>query len=195
MTTTARQCTSFSRRLEHKAQAILVYCFCRPIEGVSITMSDPATGARLNRWWQRLAMLPGGKWLFSHLLGRIVPYTGTIGAQVQILQPGYAQILMKSRHRVRNHLHSTHAIALANLGEMASGLALLIGLPDGVRGIVTSLHIEYYKKARGDLIAQSHCEIPPVLGETDYRVYADIRDMQGDTVARTTVCWRLGLTK
>lgn len=37
--------------------------------------------ARLQRLWQRTQYLPGGAWLFSQILGWVVPYTGTIGCQ------------------------------------------------------------------------------------------------------------------
>jgi acyl-coenzyme A thioesterase PaaI-like protein len=148
--------------------------------------------ARLQRLWQRMQHLPGGTWLFSRILGWAIPYTGTIGADVKILKPGFAQIHMRDRRRVRNHLQSVHALALANLGEVASGLAMLGTLSADTRGIPTQLSIEYYKKARGRLIAESHCSPPNVTEDTDFEVYADIRDAEGDVVARTTVNWRLG---
>ena len=148
--------------------------------------------ACLQRLWQRMQHLPGGTWLFSRILGRAIPYTGTIGADVKILKPGFAQIHMRDRRRVRNHLHSVHALALANLGEVASGLAMLGTLSADTRGIPTRLSIEYYKKARGRLIAESRCSPPTVTEDTDFEVYADIRDAEGDVVARTTVNWRLG---
>jgi len=150
--------------------------------------------ARLQRLWQRLQHLPGGTWLFSRLLGWVIPYTGTIGANVKILRPGFAQVDMRDRRRVRNHLHSVHALALANLGEVASGLAMLGALPADIRGIPTSLSIEFHKKARGRLIAESHCSPPAITDDTDFEVHADIRDSIGDIVARTTVNWRLGPT-
>lgn len=148
--------------------------------------------ARLQRLWQRLQHLPGGAWLFSRILGWAIPYTGTIGANIKILKPGFAQIHMRDRRRVRNHLHSVHALALANLGEVASGLAMLGALPADIRGIPTRLTIEFYKKARGRLIAESHCSPPIVTQDTDFEVHADIRDSDGDMVARTTVNWHLG---
>lgn len=148
--------------------------------------------ARLHKLWQRLRPLPGGTWLFSLILGWVIPYTGTIGARVKELRPGFARIQMRDRRRVRNHLNSVHALALANLGELASGLAMIGALTDDVRGIPTLLSIEYIKKARGQLSAESHCTLPSITEDTNFEVHADIHDTSGDKVARITVNWRLG---
>ena len=79
-------------------------------------------GPELRRRWLRLAGIPGGKWLFSRLLGRFVPYTGTLGARIDVLDPGHCVVRLVDRRKLRNHLKSVHAMALANLGEMATGL-------------------------------------------------------------------------
>lgn len=154
-------------------------------------MSD-APGHSLLRAWTRLSPYPGGKWLFSRLLARRVPYTGTIGARIDELRPGYARATLRDRRRVRNHLHSVHAVALVNLGEVVSGLAMLTALPRGLRGIVTGIATEYAKKARGTLTAESRIELPAIEGSARLALEAVIRDAGDDVVATTTVQWLVG---
>jgi acyl-coenzyme A thioesterase PaaI-like protein len=154
--------------------------------------SNPSPGAGLSASWKKLRPWPGGRWLFSRVAGFSVPYTGSIGAWVETLEPGHSRVVLADRRRVRNHLDCVHAVALVNLGEFASGLAMLTALSPAVRGIVTELHAEYLKKARGRLIGECRCA-PPATVESAvaYRPETEIRDAAGDVVARVAAVWRL----
>ena len=152
-------------------------------------------GPGLRHQWQRLSCWPGGKWLFNRVLGLTVPYTGALGASVQTLAPGHCVVILRDRRKVRNHLRSVHAMALGNLGEMVTGLALLNSLPDRTRGILTGISINYLKKARGMLTAECHCDIPASSDDCELAINGNIRDSAGDTVASVEARWLIGPEK
>ncbi len=153
---------------------------------------NDSPGAVILAQWRRLSAFPGGRWLFSQLLGWRVPYSGSVSPRVLVLEPGRARVRIVERRAVRQHLGSVHAIALMNVAEMASGLAMMGALPAGMRGIVTNIHIEYFKKARGVLEAESRCAVAPDLPAGDYDFVSEVTDAAGDVVARATVTWKLG---
>jgi uncharacterized protein (TIGR00369 family) len=149
-------------------------------------------GPGLRQNWRRCASLPGGKWLFSRLVGLRAPYSATLGARVEELGPGRCVVVLRDRRRVRNHLDSVHAMALASLGELATGLALMNSLPDQARGILTSFSIDYLKKARGQLTAECRCEIPSSNLEHEYLLTGKIRNEDADVVAIAQAHWKVG---
>ncbi|MBK5098935.1 MAG: DUF4442 domain-containing protein, partial [Gemmatimonadetes bacterium] len=60
-------------------------------------MSREGPGAELLRSWERTRSLPGGRRLFSLLIGLRAPYSGSIGAVVQELEPGHAVVTLADR--------------------------------------------------------------------------------------------------
>ncbi len=121
----------------------------------------------------------------------MVPYTDSIGAHVRELSAGHARVTMADRRRVRNHLRSVHAIALANLGEVATGLAMITAAPQDVRSILVALSVTYLRKARGRLQAECRCEMVLVTETLEQDVAADITNPAGEVVARVVARWRL----
>jgi acyl-coenzyme A thioesterase PaaI-like protein len=149
-------------------------------------------GKVLMRLWRNLSPLPGGAWLFSRIFGWLVPYSGSVRPRILVFEAGHSEIEIQDRRANRQHLGSVHAIALMNVAEQASGLAMLAGLPDGIRGIVTQISIQYFKKARGTIRAVSRVSVPAIIGDTEIDVTADCLDRSGQVVARATVRWRIG---
>ena len=137
--------------------------------------------------WDRLERIPGGKLLYSRMIGRLAPYTGTIGAVVQELGPGYSRVTLADRRAVRNHLSCVHAVALANLVELTGNVALGYSLPDDARFIVAGMGLDYIKKARGTITGE--CRTPPIdsSAKQEYQVKVTLRDESGDVVVEGTL--------
>lgn len=147
---------------------------------------------RIMRLWRKFGHHAFGRRLFHFLFNRAVPYSATIGSQIVKLEPGHALLELRDRRKVRNHLNSIHAIALANLGELASGLAMIAALPPHTRAIVVRLEINYLKKARGTLLAEGRASPPErILESISSIAEATIRDNEHDEVATVRVEWRL----
>ncbi len=147
----------------------------------------------LMKWWNRLQSFPAGDHLFSFFLGKYAPYSGSISAHVEALSTGKSRVSIRDRKKLRNHLKSIHAIALINLGEIATGLAVLSTVPDTMRGIVLGLEAEYIKKARGKLVASAEFELPAEIDDkTPVKVTAEITDDVGDVVSKVHATWLLG---
>jgi len=122
-------------------------------------------------------------------------YTGSMGAVVEEFEPGHVRVRLRDRPAVRNHLRSIHAVALANLGELCTGLATLSACPPSTRGILVGLETEYLKKARGTLRAATDVAPLEVSETREADVQADIRDAAGDVVAVVRARWRLAPTR
>ena len=153
----------------------------------SVVFDVDRPGNMIRDMWDRLHGVPGGRTLFSKLVGQAAPYTGSVDARVQELRRGYARVGMADRRRVRNHLNCVHAVALTNLAELTGNVAMAYSMPDDARFIVAGLSIEYLKKARGPITGESECPIPRTSERTTYDVPVVLRDRQGTEVARATL--------
>ena len=155
-------------------------------------MTRDSSTSPILRTFRFCQKLPGGAAIFGWILGRKVPYTGTIKARVEELTPGYSKVRMADRRRLRNHLRSVHAIALANLGELATGLAVMAALPDDARGIPMEIKLDFLKKARGPITAEGRCAVPDASQKQEHPVEALLFDEDGDKVARFSARWMIG---
>jgi len=160
----------------------------KSLQSLAKAFSGENATSMIRREWKRLSGKPGGKLLFSKMIGLVVPYTGTIGARIEEVREGYAKVLLPDRRAVRNHLKSIHAIAMANLVELTANLAVLFTAPEDTRMIPTRMSMEWVKKGRGTLTAE--CTLTATISGSERKEYENevlIRDAQGDLVAKGTV--------
>ena len=161
----------------------------------SLPSIEAGKGNFIRDAWDRLHKVPGGKTIFSKIVGRAAPYTGTIGAKVVGLSRSGSEVVLEDRPAVRNHLRCVHAVALVNLAELTGNLALAYGMPDDARFIVSGLSIEYLKKARGTITGV--CDFGPIESSAreEYEVPVSLRNAAGEEVARATLRTLVGPKK
>lgn len=150
---------------------------------------------RVTQRWDRAKDSKVGRWLFSRAVGRFAPYTGTIGARIEELEPGRALVTMRDRKKVRNHLRSIHAVALTNLIELTGSLSIIASMHPGTRMIPVRLESEFIKKARGTVAATGEC--PPLEAGFEGEIVAPVvvRDATGEEVVRGRVTVVIGASK
>lgn len=150
-------------------------------------------GGTLSQLWHKTERWPFGKQAFSFLLGRMARYSGSVGARIEHLEHGKGVVTMRDRARVRNHLKSVHAIALVNLGELATGATVMYQVDGRGRGILKGIEMEYLKKARGTITATCEFEVPGEPGKYDLEVDGTLTDDAGDAVATVKATWRIDI--
>ncbi|KAB8030608.1 DUF4442 domain-containing protein [Fluviispira multicolorata] len=142
--------------------------------------------------WEKLNKLPAGNIIFSSLVSKYIPYTGSISPVVLKIENGLAQVRIKDKRAIRNHLKCIHAIALANIGEFSTGLSITSQLPNSAKGILVRIEIEYLKKARGDLIAEANFQLPKQFkSEDEFKIVSNIKDSKNIIVSKVYATWKV----
>ena len=102
--------------------------------------------------YQRIAKLPAGKRIFSLLYSVKAPYFATVRPLVREVRPNYAELSIRNRKRVHNHIGTLHAIAVCNGLEAAMGLVAEATCPADKRWLPRGLQVSYLAKSTTDLL-------------------------------------------
>jgi len=101
--------------------------------------------------WKKLAGRPFGRRLFTVLFSFKAPYFGSIRPLVTVIEPNHAEVVIRNRRRVHNHIGTVHAIALCNGLEMAMGALAEASIPRDKRWIPKGMDVAYTAKASSDI--------------------------------------------
>jgi acyl-coenzyme A thioesterase PaaI-like protein len=89
------------------------------------------------------------------VLGRRVPFVGTVGLQFEELSEQRVVTRLRPRRRVQNHIHTLHAAAVTLAAETASGFVVGMNLPDDKLPLMKSLQVDFVKRNEGGLRASA----------------------------------------
>jgi acyl-coenzyme A thioesterase PaaI-like protein len=101
--------------------------------------------------WTRTSALPQGRRVFSAAFSRRAPYFASVHPLFIDIRPNYAELSIKKRRSVQNHIGTVHAIALCNGLEAAMGALAEASIPADKRWIPKGMDISYTAKADSDV--------------------------------------------
>lgn len=125
--------------------------------------------------YQRIARLPAGKRIFSLLYSVKAPYFATVRPVVREVRPNYAELSIRNRKRVHNHIGTLHAIAVCNGLEAAMGLVAEASCPADKRWLPRGLQVSYLAKSTTDLLCVAETDPDQwaaTPGDVDIKVQA-----------------------
>ena len=139
------------------------------------------------RLWTRLNGSAFGRWAFTRIICFRAPYFSSISPLFVTLEPGHAVVTMRKRRKVKNHIGTIHAIAMANLCEIAAGVLTEVSTPADMRWIPKGMNIQYLGKAATKISATA--ELPAVSSgeKQDTVVSVDVRDTSGTIVVHADI--------
>ena len=145
--------------------------------------------------WNRLKGNAPGRWLFSRIVCFRAPYFASISPLFRKLEVGFAEVSLKKRRKVTNHIGTVHAIAMANLCEIAAGTMIEASLPFSMRWIPKGMTIQYLAKAETDITATAI--LPTVeYGQTqDVVIPVKVQDTAGNVVVKADITMYVTLAK
>ncbi|GAA1438815.1 hotdog fold domain-containing protein [Mycobacterium cookii] len=101
--------------------------------------------------WKKTSALPLGDRVFSIAFSRKAPYFASIRPRFTVIEPHRAELVIRDRRRVHNHIGSVHAIALCNGLEAAMGALAESSIPRGQRWIPQGMEVTYTARASSDI--------------------------------------------
>ncbi|HSD75198.1 MAG TPA: hotdog fold domain-containing protein [Steroidobacteraceae bacterium] len=150
-------------------------------------MNAVSSTPRVLHDYRRLASLPCGRWLFARIVSLRAPYFASIRPRFHELRPGFCQVSLRKRRAVLNHIGTVHAIAMANLCELACGMLMEVTIPTHMRWIPRGMTIQYLRKAETDVTGTARLDKSAWAGAEDVGVPVSVTDRHGTEVVRAVI--------
>jgi acyl-coenzyme A thioesterase PaaI-like protein len=127
--------------------------------------------------YRSMSTTPLGKRAFSLLFSSRAPYFRTVRPRVRDVRPHHAELSIRKRRAVQNHIGTVHAIAVCNGLEAAMGLLAEATTPNDRRWIPKGMQVAYLARSTTDLLC---------VAETDPADWAQVGDVPVRVTAART---------
>lgn len=109
--------------------------------------------SRLRRMIDQFSKLPAPlrRRAITAVMGRVIPFVGTADVRIEEMTAERVVATIGNRHHVRNHIGGVHAAAMALAAETASGLVVVMNVPESRVPLIKSMRVQYKKRLKGGL--------------------------------------------
>jgi len=115
--------------------------------------------------YSKATRLPQGRRIFSTLFALKAPYFGTVRPRFTELRPNHAELVIRKRRKVQNHIGTVHVIAICNGLEAAMGALAEATVPSHKRWIPKGMEVDYTAKATSDITCIAETDPEQWTGE------------------------------
>jgi len=115
--------------------------------------------------YSKAPRLPQGRRIFSTLFALKAPYFGTVRPRFTELRPNHAELVIRKRRKVQNHIGTVHVIAICNGLEAAMGALAEATVPSHKRWIPKGMEVDYTAKATSDITCIAETDPEQWTGE------------------------------
>jgi len=126
---------------------------------------------------------------FSKIMGLVIPFSAKSKFDIEKLKKGYMRVSLPYIKANMNHIKTHHALAMSELGELATGVCLAYSLPLNSQVILKSLNTEYLKKGKGKLIVEAEFNLDEVKDRGDIVFNTEIKNKSNEIVAKAQYIW------
>ena len=144
--------------------------------------------------YRRLAAYPQGKRIFSLVFEQAAPYFRTARPRFVELGPNRAELTIKKRRRVQNHIGTVHVIAICNGLEAAMGALAEATIPTSRRWIPKGMEVDYTAKATSDIQCVAETDPADWAREGDVEIPVRVKAIRDDGAAVVQGTIRLWVT-
>jgi len=141
--------------------------------------------------YDKLSILPESlqNKAFSKIMGLVIPFSAKSKFNVEKLEEGYMKVSLPYIKANMNHIKTHHALAMSELGELATGVCLAYSLPSNSQVILKSLNTEYLKKGKGKLVVEAKFDLDKIEDRGDVVFDIKIKNKAKETVAKAQYIW------
>ena len=144
--------------------------------------------------YRQVTRLPQGDLIFSRLFTLKAPYFGTVRPRFVQLRPNYAELTIRKRRAVHNHIKTVHVIAICNGLEAAMGALAEASVPSTKRWIPKGMEVSYTAKAVSDITCIAETD-PEQWTGSDPDVPVRVRGVRSDGTVVVEGVIRLWVTE